>query len=55
MPLVGWSHVRAPAEVADVHLVTQILNRDAILRAGLRLEQEFTPLDFEGLQGIRIF
>ena len=33
--LIGWVHSRALAEVADVHLVTESRNRDAILEAGL--------------------
>lgn len=48
VPLEGWSHSRAIAELADAHLVTQIRNRDAILRAGLR-ESEFTSIDSEEL------
>src|SRR5262245_28232392 len=35
VPLVGWSHSRAFAKSCDVHLVTQVRNRPAILRAGL--------------------
>jgi len=46
VPLVGWSHSRALAKVADTHLVTQVRNRDAILRTGLP-ESQFTAIDSE--------
>jgi glycosyltransferase involved in cell wall biosynthesis len=50
VPLVGWSHSRAIAAKVDAHLVTQVRNRDAILRAGLREGIDFTAINSEAIE-----
>lgn len=50
VPLEGWAHSRAIARLTDAHVVTQVRNRDAFLRAGLT-EREFTAIDNEAVAG----
>jgi glycosyltransferase involved in cell wall biosynthesis len=49
--LIGWIHSRALAEVADVHLVTESRNRDAILETGLPASA-FTSIDARAGHGL---
>jgi glycosyltransferase involved in cell wall biosynthesis len=47
VPLVGWSHAEALSRMVQAHLVTQVRNRDAILRRGWREGVDFTAIDSE--------
>lgn len=49
VPLVGWSQYCAIAKLANAHLVTQVRNREAILRAGLTEGRDFTSIDSEAV------
>ena len=48
-PLVGWSLTKAIREQTPAHLVTQVRNREALLRAGLREGFDFTSIDSEAV------
>lgn len=47
VPLEGWSHTEAISRIANVHLVTQVRNRNAIARRGWREGLDFTAIDSE--------
>ena len=49
VPLVGWSLAKAISRITPAHLVTQIRNCDAILKAGLTEDKDFTVIDSEAI------
>ena len=49
VPLIGWSLSQALGELTEMQLVTQVRNREAILRAGLHEGADFTAIDSESV------
>lgn len=49
VPLLGWSHTHALSKICNVHLVTQIRNKEAIERFGWQDGKQFTAINSEKL------
>lgn len=50
--LVGWSCVKAIAQITDAHIVTESRNREDFLRAGMVEGKDFTAINSRFVQGL---